>query len=115
MQMQDVKSSNIKAIGYNPNTKKMYIQFHSGGTYEYSDVDLDDYINFKNAPSHGKELHSWGIKGIKVDAVPGADSTALNCPSCKEELTAREVVGSSTDYHCGACNKLWKISEGDGY
>jgi hypothetical protein len=38
MTMQPVNSSNIAAIGYDPETQTLAIEFRSGGTYEYYDV-----------------------------------------------------------------------------
>lgn len=52
-----VKSSNIASAGYNPYTRKMYIKFHRGGVYEYSEVPEQVWDEFMKAESHGQYAH----------------------------------------------------------
>ena len=47
----NVKSSNIKTLGYNSKKKLLHIEFHNGSIYEYSDVPknlYDDIIKNKD-------------------------------------------------------------------
>lgn len=37
--MTPVQSSNIKALAHDASTGKLRVQFHSGATWEYDDVD----------------------------------------------------------------------------
>lgn len=39
MQMHPVVSDNVDAVGYDANSRVLRVRFHSGGTYDYADVD----------------------------------------------------------------------------
>lgn len=64
-----VHSSQIHAIGYDPATKKMQIEFldyktkQPGNVYEYSNVDAQTHADLVNAESIGR---AFG-QGIKKD------------------------------------------------
>lgn len=62
MRMIPVRSSNLVAVGYDEETKKLYIQFHSG-TYVYTNVPKHVYDGLMSAPSHG-EYHAAHIKNV---------------------------------------------------
>jgi len=49
-----VESSNIKSIGYNPNSDTLEIEFSSGGVYWYTDVPQEIYDALMAAESKGK-------------------------------------------------------------
>ena len=55
--MNNVDSRAIKAIGYDPDTLVMYIEFMSGGTYEYDSVPGITFCNLMNSPSKGAYFH----------------------------------------------------------
>ena len=61
--MHTVESSNIESIGYNEGN--LYVKFHSGSTYQYSNVPEDVYVQFCNAESKGKFLNA-NIKEIYI-------------------------------------------------
>ncbi len=62
--MQEVKSSNIKAVGHDGNLK-LSVQFKSGkgAIYDYFGVKKDVHAEMMAAPSIGKFFHSR-IKGV---------------------------------------------------
>ncbi len=62
MTLTPVKSSAVSAVGYDPATKTMHVQFVSGGTYEYTGVPADVHAAFVSAPSIGKH-HFANIRG----------------------------------------------------
>ena len=39
MDMTAVRSTNVAAVGYDPVSRTMRVQFRSGGVYDYFDVD----------------------------------------------------------------------------
>jgi hypothetical protein len=39
MLMHPVTSTNVSAVGYDPASRRMHVQFSSGSTYEYLDVE----------------------------------------------------------------------------
>jgi hypothetical protein len=56
MTLTPVTSSNIAAIGYDPATRTMTVQFKNGGTFDYHDV----------APHHHDEMMKVNAKGQSV-------------------------------------------------
>ena len=56
MEMKGVKSSNIKAIGYEPTTRELHVEFNDGAKYIYDDVSPEHHAALVAAPSHGKHL-----------------------------------------------------------
>ncbi len=59
---QVVSSSNVAAVGYDPNTKTMDVTFNSGSVYNYFDVPMGIYEALISADSVGKTLHAI-VKG----------------------------------------------------
>ena len=61
--MQFVDSSNIEAIGYDPEARELHVRFlKSGDTYVYSDVDQAVFDELMQAESKGSYLNRR-IKG----------------------------------------------------
>jgi KTSC domain len=58
MVMNEIKSSAIKAIGYDPRLRRMRISFASGGIYEYQEVSLLDFAELMNSNSKGSHFHN---------------------------------------------------------
>lgn len=56
--MQNVSSSQIKAIGYDPETGTMRVDFNSGATYEYDGVSEEDFASVAGASSVGAAFNS---------------------------------------------------------
>lgn len=54
MQMQPVQSSNIAAIGYDPATSDLLVEFHNGSTYRYYGVPANVFDDLQNAGSVGR-------------------------------------------------------------
>ena len=68
--MTPVKSSNIKAIDYDPTTKTLTIEFNSGGLYEYHDVTEAEHNTLLKADSIGSHFHQH-IKSKKFTKKEG--------------------------------------------
>ena len=58
MEMTPVISSTVAARGYDPETEKLRIRFHTGNTYEYSNVTQEEYNSISSAVSVGAKLKS---------------------------------------------------------
>lgn len=56
--MKPVKSSNIAAIGYDPQTLTMEVQFHNGAIYRYHPISPETYRGLESAPSIGKHFRN---------------------------------------------------------
>jgi len=57
-----VSSSCIAAVGYDPFTQTLTLEFHSGRTNDYHNVPYSVYMELMNAPSIGAYYNRW-IKG----------------------------------------------------
>ena len=57
MQLQPVKSSNIKAVGYHPESKTLRVQFANDAVHEYANVEPHEHQALVNAPSIGSHFH----------------------------------------------------------
>lgn len=62
MIMQTVKSSNIKAAGYDPQANVMRVRFSNGIEYDYAGVKVDTFNEFMSAKSQGRYFNT-NIKG----------------------------------------------------
>jgi len=57
--------------------KQLYITFKDGRTYHYFDVDVQDYLIFRDGSSQGKSLQSI-IKKYKAEKVEAKDPAVIN-------------------------------------
>lgn len=57
--MDSIESSQIAAIGYDPATQTLAIQFKSGtrAVYHYANVTPEDWEAFRAAESHGSHFY----------------------------------------------------------
>lgn len=58
MKRQPVSSSNLRSVGYDASSETLEIEFHSGGTYQYSQVPASIYQGLMQAESHGRYFHA---------------------------------------------------------
>jgi len=56
--MKSVKSSQVKAVGFDPATKTMAVEFHGGGIYHYSGVTPEQHTKMLASKSIGGHLHA---------------------------------------------------------
>ena len=74
MQLTPVKSSNIAAVGFDPATSTLGVQFSSGATYHYAGVSAEDHAALMGADSIGSHFAKnirGKFEGVKQDK--GAD------------------------------------------
>ena len=57
MNRTPVRSSNIRSIGYEPETRALEVEFHSGGVYQYSGVPENVHHGLMRAASKGAYFH----------------------------------------------------------
>lgn len=81
--LHEVKSSQIKAIGYDKDIKTMFIQFKKGNVYKYEYVTKEEYLLFKNSVSIGKFFHKniVGNKDLYFEEI-----TLQECESCEGDF-----------------------------
>lgn len=63
MERQHVGSSHLKAVGYDPATQTLEIEFLDGGLYQYSGVPESVYQGLMSASSHGQYFDQYIKKG----------------------------------------------------
>lgn len=56
--MNTVKSSNIEAVGFDPETQRMTVQFKNGNTYDYDNVPQKVHDELVGAESVGRAFNS---------------------------------------------------------
>jgi len=56
IEWKSVESSNVKRVGYIRGKKLLYIEYHSGGTYQYHPISNRTYQELMSAPSIGKYI-----------------------------------------------------------
>lgn len=56
-EMYPVSSSNISAVGFDPDNQMVYVQFLNGSTYAYKGVPEHEFENLRTAPSVGSYLN----------------------------------------------------------
>lgn len=64
MDLNKVQSSQFKRVGYDPATKKMRIDFGKS-TYEYSNVEPQDFEDFMKADSLGSHFGKVFKKNVE--------------------------------------------------
>lgn len=62
MQREEVNSSNVAEVGYDPKTLTMEVLFRNGGLYQYFEVPQQVYDELRNAGSFGAYMNQ-NIKG----------------------------------------------------
>ncbi len=63
MQRQNVSSSNLASVGYDPDSQTLEIEFNHGGVYQYFGVPSSEYQALMAARSHGSYF-SENIKEV---------------------------------------------------
>lgn len=58
MYRQHVSSSNIRSVGYDPETKTLEIEFKKGGIWKYHGVTPDKHQALLKAKSIGSYFHN---------------------------------------------------------
>ena len=58
-----IRSEALRAVGYDPNSRILTVQFSSGATYEYLDVAPELHEALREA-----QPHPWSALGDKVIA-----------------------------------------------
>lgn len=59
-------SSNVKAVGYDPGSQTLIVEFHKGRSYAYTGVTPDMHSNILAAESPGKYLHESVISQPQI-------------------------------------------------
>lgn len=86
-------SSNVLySVCYDTNADKktLKIVFKQGRTYLYKDVNVSDYLMFKNSESHGKSVNEYIIKKYKGVRLSDTSEDTLN--TLKEEFINENKV-----------------------
>ena len=75
-------STNIKyseCLDYDNNLKTLKVVFNNGTQYEYNNVEVAQYLLFRDAPSQGKALNEYiKAKGYEYKKLENADLATLD-------------------------------------
>jgi hypothetical protein len=77
--LEAIESSNLAAVGYNPEKKILAVQFKSGAIFHYSDVSLETAQEFYGSESRGR-YYAQHIRG----KITGRLMTGT-CQKCGDE------------------------------
>lgn len=69
MERIHVTSSNLRSVGYDPETRVLEIEFNSGGIFQYYNVPQKEYDGLMNAGSHGKYFQAYIKKAYQYRKV----------------------------------------------
>ncbi len=58
MELKEVESSMIHAVGYDPETRTLKVVFRSGSIYRYSNVPPEVYEGLMKAESKGRYMRA---------------------------------------------------------
>lgn len=58
MERIPIESTNIRAIGFDPATCTLEIEFTTGAVYQYQGVSQDDFDALMQASSKGRHFHA---------------------------------------------------------
>ena len=58
MVRKPVVSGNIRSVGYDPQTRRLEVEFHGGEVYSYHDVSEEEHRHLMSAASIGKHFHA---------------------------------------------------------
>jgi hypothetical protein len=65
MQMRQVKSSNVSAVGYDDVTRAMMVTFKSGGTYLYDGVPPELHDRMREIEDTGGSVGQFIVRNIR--------------------------------------------------
>jgi hypothetical protein len=68
MERTKVKSSHVAAVGFDPQSRRLHVEFHNGKVYEYRGVDQHFHDALMNG-SVGENFHTYikpHFKGTKI-------------------------------------------------
>lgn len=57
-EMYPVTSQAIRAVGHDPSTGVVHVEFHSGGTHLFGPMSKEEFERFRDAESVGKHFHA---------------------------------------------------------
>jgi hypothetical protein len=118
VELVDVESSNVRAIGYNPEVKLLRIVYRDGVVYDHEDITAEFHAALMAAPSKGKFIARHLKGGVKHDPIrlrelaltPSALSTFESDPCCDPPLTKAMRDGKLADvdtWTCPKCGCTW--------
>jgi hypothetical protein len=64
-----VSSSNVQSIGYDEASQTLEVEFQKSGVYQYYNVPLHIYEQLMMAPSKGRFLNAYIVRGYPYSRV----------------------------------------------
>lgn len=93
--MTPIKSTNLKAVGYNPITQNLLIQFNSGKLYKYGGVPESSYNGLMAASSRGSFFSTvirdaYSFEEIGVNEVDFLMNEGKTAPKPRKKVSSRK-------------------------
>jgi hypothetical protein len=66
---EPVASSNVASVGYDEQSETLEVEFLNGTVYQYFNVGMDLYEQFRAAPSKGQFLNAYIRKSYPYSRV----------------------------------------------
>ena len=106
MKRLQVKSSNLRSVGYDKETKTLEVEFPNGTLYHYSGIDKQTYSELMNAESIGRHFNISIRNHFKGEKIP--DPNMLKCGHPKK----LEMTTDNGEKYCEACRLNSRIIVG---
>lgn len=104
VKLKPIKSSNIKAIGYDGKKRTLYLQFtYKSKVFSYSPFSREQFQRFSKSESKGKIFHSE----IKTDgAIDVSEVELTKCYNCEGTFDETYMInyGMEGNKVCEDCN-----------
>jgi len=85
-----VESSNVEAIGYDPESKRARVRYKGGATYLYEGVEPALYETIRSAPSIGRAIGA--LKRMSTTKENGIKESGTDCSSESTEDRLRRLA-----------------------
>lgn len=103
MQLNPVKSSMIKAIGYDNIQNILQVQFSGGASRIYQGITPEEYETLITAESVGKHYNQFIKKNHAGQAVEGVTSDIFICDKCSDHVHSKDLCLHESKLICFKC------------
>jgi len=115
-----VTSSNVKAIGYEPELRLLRIWYMDGSIYDFCDVSAELHQELMAAPSKGKFLasrlsHGFRLGSRKQTAEAPAQTAMLHtwaqddcCARRISKAAGMKLLDTIASWECPNCGTIWE-------
>ena len=127
---EPVESSNLRSVGYDPETETLEVEFESDAVYTYDNVPEEEFENLMEAESHGSYFY-WNIRmdfpyeriasnqrGLTAPGIDEMEKVLRNCLKPKDwevEFTKVENLKLGFIRYTFETNRMWDRKNSRGF